>query len=83
MVEATKQDYHSLLEQELHRATRCQALLAAHPRPRVWIEDAIQLLPRLGAGGQVVAMQEEGVRGGSDTGVGTGIVTDIVDSRTA
>jgi len=35
VVEATKTDYHSVLEQELHRATR------------VWVEDAVQLLPRL------------------------------------
>lgn len=48
VVNATKQDYFNLLEQELHRATR------------VWVEDAIQLLPRLGAGGCAVALQEEG-----------------------
>jgi len=49
VVNATRQDYFLLLESELHRATK------------VWIEDAIQLLPRLGSLGQVEAMQEEGV----------------------
>jgi len=49
VVDATRQDYFVLLENELHRATK------------VWIEDAIQLLPRLGSLGQVEAMQEEGV----------------------
>lgn len=48
VVAATRRDYYLLLEQELHRATR------------VWIEDAIQLLPRLGATGQTCAMHDEG-----------------------
>lgn len=35
VVEATKADYQRILEEELHRATR------------VWVEDAVHLLPRL------------------------------------
>lgn len=48
VVDATRQDYFLLLEHELHRATR------------VWIEDAIQLLPRLGPMGEIEVMHEEG-----------------------
>jgi len=48
VLDATKQDYFNLLEQELHRAIR------------VWIEDAIQLLPRLGASGNATPLYEEG-----------------------
>ena len=36
VVDATRKDYFNLLECELHRATK------------VWIEDAIQLLPKFG-----------------------------------
>ena len=35
VVDATKNDYYNVLEQELHRAVR------------VWTEDAIQLLPKV------------------------------------
>ncbi len=36
VIEATESDYFNIMERELHRATR------------VWVEDAIQLLPMLG-----------------------------------
>eukprot|EP00092_Neocalanus_flemingeri_P105530 GFUD01135290.1.p1 GENE.GFUD01135290.1~~GFUD01135290.1.p1 ORF type:complete len:482 (-),score=79.48 GFUD01135290.1:135-1580(-) len=45
VVDATQKDYFHVLEAELHRATR------------VWVGDAIQLLPQLG---QVHACQKEG-----------------------
>merc|ERR1719370_233518 len=48
VVDATRRDYFLLLEQELHRATK------------VWIEDAVQLLPRLGSSGRAVPIHEEG-----------------------
>jgi len=48
VVDATRRDYFLLLEQELHRATK------------VWIEDAVQLLPRLGSSGRGLPTHEEG-----------------------
>jgi len=45
VVDATRKDYFHVLEQELHRATR------------VWVDDAIQLLPQVG---QIQACQKQG-----------------------
>lgn len=45
VVDATRKDYFHVLEAELHRATR------------VWVEDAIQLLPQVG---HIQACQQEG-----------------------
>ena len=44
VVDATRKDYFHVLEAELHRATR------------VWVEDAIQLLPQV----DIQTYQQEG-----------------------